>query len=73
MSVVWSRAAEEDWRRLSLTDAETVARAVEQWDLTGGGLVHAAGPGEYRLFVDRFVIVFFFAEGVMHIAQVRNA
>ena len=74
MSAVWSRAAEEDWRQLSLADAEAVARAVERWDATGEGLVHAAGPAEYRLFVEHFVVVFFVDDdGTMHVAQVRRA
>jgi len=54
-------------------DAETVARAVERWDATGEGFVHAAGPAEYRLFVDAFVVVFFLDADVMHVAQVRHA
>jgi hypothetical protein len=73
MSAVWSRAAEAAWRRLSLADAETVARAVERWDATGEGLVHAAGPAEYRLFVDRFVVAFLDDSGAMQVAQVRRA
>jgi len=73
MSVVWSRDAEEDWRRLSLADAERVARAVERWSASGEGFVYAAGPTEYRLVVDHLVIVFFLDGQNMHVAQVRRA
>jgi hypothetical protein len=75
MSVLWSPDALEDWRRLSLADAEAVARALEQWDATGvpgTGLVYAAGPAEYRLLIDRFVVIFFLDGDVTHVARVQR-
>jgi hypothetical protein len=73
MSIVWSRAAITDWRRLSLADAEVVVRGVERWNRVGEGLVHAAGASEYRLFVGAHVVVFYLDAANMHIAQVRQA
>jgi hypothetical protein len=73
MSVVWWADAEEDWRRLSYSDAEAVAQAIERWDVTGEGAVYAAGPTEYRLMVGRLVVVFYMVGEVTHVAQVRRA
>jgi hypothetical protein len=50
--VQWDAYAEEDWRRLSLDDAERVAVAVHRWAQSGVGLVDVAEAGRvYRLYV----------------------
>jgi hypothetical protein len=47
--VEWSEQAIEDWRRLRLAEAATVARAVERFP--SEGIVIATGPSEYLLLV----------------------
>ena len=76
MNVRYSAAGEDDWRRLKLEDAVSVARAVQSWAATGSGVVYAAGAGEFRLFVgDRLVVVFLIDDttDTMHVVQVRRA
>jgi hypothetical protein len=72
MKIVWYDEALDDWRRLSLSDAEVVARAVESWANTNEGVV-AAVDDAFLLFVGEHVVVFFVHDDVMHIAHVRRA
>ncbi len=71
MNVLWYSDALDDWRRLSLTDAETVAKAVRRWANGNEGVVVAVGD-EYLLFVGDLVVVFFVHASAMHIAHIRR-
>jgi mRNA-degrading endonuclease RelE of RelBE toxin-antitoxin system len=75
VNVEWDAYAEQDWRRLSLGDAERVARAIQDWADTGAGLVDAAeGGGVFRLYAGDHVVAFLVdtTTDTMHVIQVRR-
>jgi hypothetical protein len=53
--VEWSPSALDDWRRLPLDSARTLARAVERFPHEG--LLIATGPTEYLLLVGAYAAV----------------
>jgi hypothetical protein len=58
--VDWHHYAREDWQRLELVDAVSVARAVYAWAETFTGLVEATeGGGVFRLYVGSAHVVRF--------------
>jgi hypothetical protein len=69
--VVWTHDALEDWRRLSLADAERVARAVERFPHEGIAIATAAA--EYTLFVGKHAVVLLLVGDTLHVDRVRRA
>jgi hypothetical protein len=69
--VEWSERAIEDWRRLRLEEAATVARAVERFP--SEGIVIATGPSEYLLLVGAHAAVLLLDGETLHVDSVRRA
>jgi hypothetical protein len=72
MIVVWDDLALDDWRRLPMKDAKSVAVAVERWAQTGAGLVIAV-EGEFRLLVGVYLVVLLVDGVTVHVDRVRRA
>ena len=69
--VEWSPSALDDWRRLPLDSARTLARAVERFPHEG--LLIATGPTEYLLLVGAYAAVLLLAGDTVYVDRVRRA
>jgi hypothetical protein len=71
--VEWTTDALDDWKRLSIADAEEVAFAVQRFARGERGLVIAGDGGTYLLLVGVHVVVMLVPGKTIYVTRVRLA
>jgi hypothetical protein len=72
-AVEWTDDALEDWRRLVLSEAHSVALAVERLAATGEGFIVPGEDGLYLLFADSLVVETLVHRGTIYVVRLRHA